>query len=264
MITTEHYLKQIELCKTQLEAERISNQIYSLANTTSEGFFKAPFALTWEVFYKLLELEKIYNLSNFASAYIAVVLTKPKLSANWLKRTNVKKWSDFEDYCNEIYYHIAQVVIPKWDKERNDNFLAFLTPELLTILNETAKPEVSKYIQKTYGRSVNSIDAISQELGHELDVEDKTFSTERTVLKAIENEEKFYYQSLMFKNKRKTSADDFSKDDIKRALIMSQIFGGLEKDLNLVKRVYSALEEKEKISMKKKEKTFSYDDFVLD
>ena len=264
MITTENYLKQIELCKTQLEAERISNQIYVLANTTSEGFFKAPFTLTWEIFYKLLELENVYHLSNFASAYVAVVLIKPKLSANWLKRANVKKWSDFDDYCNEIYYHIAQNVIPKWDKEINDNFLAYLTPELLTILNETAKPEVSKYIQKKYGRTVNSIDAISQELGHEFDVEDKHFSTEKTVLKTIEKEEKSYYQALIFQKKHNENKDTISKEDIKRALIVSQIFGGLANDLNLSKRVFLALEEKEKLAMKKKEKTYHYDDFVLE
>lgn len=229
-MTAEQFLKEIHLCKTQLEAERIVNQIYVLANTTSEGFFKLPFPINWDVFYELLNLEQKYHLSNFGSAYVAVAFVKPKLSLNWSKRTNIKKWSDFEDYCNEVYYHIAENVIPSWNKNINDNFLAYLTPELLTILNETAKPEVSQYIQKTYGRTVGSIDAISQELGHEFDVEDKNISTEKDVLNRIEKEEKKDLIAIIYQNRDKNN-EQITKEQVKRTLIMTQLFGGVSPEL---------------------------------
>ena len=88
MNLTEQFLNEIEQCDTELKARNLIGQVYQKANTTSEGFLKAPFPLTWDVFYKLVELEKKFNLNYFASSYIALVLVKPKLSSNWAKRAH--------------------------------------------------------------------------------------------------------------------------------------------------------------------------------
>ena len=246
MITSSTYLQAIQNCTTQMEANRVAEQILAPVpferDSALEGnSFKSNIQVNWEVFYALVELEDKFNLEHNYSAYAAIILSKPKLSSHWATRANVKKCTDFEDYLLDMYMYIWKEVIPKWDKNINDNFFAMLQPEMLTVLNETAKPEVSNYLQHNHGKTLESYEAISEHLGHEFEMADDTTNVEERAVKDVTRLERdVYYELVQYSDlDDEEITEDEIKEQIKRALIVNQMFGGFSREL--AERVLSAM-----------------------
>ena len=173
-------------------------------------------------------MEKRTGIDHGASSYAAVILSKPKLAANWKKKENIRKYTSLEDYLQDVYLHINGTVMKNWDPEKNDNFWAYLNGELLTVVAKTAKPEISDYYQKKDCVNMVSYEQMLEAPGNDFDLVDRRTNVEDSVMRSIEFEEKAVFHRIVVDNKDEL----YSKANIRNGLIASQLFGGLDNASN--------------------------------
>ncbi len=237
-VTKDTFMGRLFSAKTQSEAKAVFDSVFSMDASTVTSSFKSPVECSWEIFYPMVEKENEFKLDHKASAYYVMNLLEPKLKVMWNKKDilPIKKWSEYGDFLTDVWGQIYTKLTPKlnkkgkiegWDKSTNDNFLAYILPEIRTILNEVTETEVSKYIADTYDISVGSLDALIDNSENPLQVHDRTINVEEHVVNKIMLEENASYKQL------KASAHKSTKEQISDVLTASFMADGMsDKELD--------------------------------
>lgn len=229
--SSEAYLSRLYAVTDSASAKRVLDEVMHCDTSDFKNMFKPtiPFALTWDIFYKMVEVEDRFDLNHYDSAYVGIVLSKPKFEQIWNKPSVRNNYCGIEDFFQDLYITAANSIINKWDSSINDNFFAYFTPEMQTVFNRTSVSELSTYLRNTKGYSEVYIEGLktpSKESGDEeatFEIADVNVDVESTVLDKIEEEEMANYNNLLNYNSDKY----LDKNSVSNALVATQIFGGI-------------------------------------
>ena len=230
---------------TTSEAKDLLATVYSGNSETTATAFTSQVESKWDVFYAMLATENKFSLEHNASAYHVIGLIEPKLKGVWAKRDALplKKWSSYDDFKVDVFIMIHEKLSPVvnkkgntvgFDMEKNDNFLAYISPELNTVLNEITDQEISKHLAKVHGLSLHSLEGLTEDERNPIQVRDHCTNVEETVSESIDPEHGVQYRQIKnaeydeekkcFVNMEKLVSD---------TLTSSLLFGGLD-DSDLV------------------------------
>lgn len=200
LMTEEEFLDAADKVKTQFEAENLLHKIYALSSESWASSFKANIEVTWKVFYRILNLEKEFNILNhFAAAYALMNVCSPALNNLWFTKTRVpeQRWCGQEDFMNSCFLYVSDLLEVSVDEkgkehgynpERNDNILPWAMSTFTSCVNSVLAPDISRYLQKTYGYSSMSLDEPCDSEDHQIQVADLTQCVEDYVIAKIESE----------------------------------------------------------------------------
>lgn len=186
-------IAKIQQVKNVEDARLLISFVYPLDASSTDDFYSSSSIqdLSWNSFYAIVDLEEQYELGHFSSAYVATSLVLPKISKMYVSISRNCS-QDKGDFCSKVFMNICDNIIPKWDKNKNDNFFAFLQPNLRTSYNEMLEGEdgPSKYLQTTKGLSVTSIEGMNEHLESGFEAKDSSESVEDIVLLKIQREKR--------------------------------------------------------------------------
>lgn len=131
--------------------------------------------LSWELFYKLLELPQERDRGYWLSAIVASTLLKPIISKQFFKNQNdrVKENVD-EDFLNDCIIEIARV-IPGFDKSKSQ-FPKYIAPYIMQMAYVHGN-DLSVYLSKKKGIRVFSQNALAESLGEDNQQKDPYFNS---------------------------------------------------------------------------------------
>lgn len=233
----EQFCNDLRNAKTETEADQILKTVYDGVSTASyREAFSSGVEPDWNAFYAMVETENRFGMDHKQSSYYVMSLIEPKLNKMWSTKSQLphKKWGSFEDFQSEVWMHILDKMTIKtnkkgkeagWNPEINDNFLAYISKELMTVLNKVTEPEISRYLSKTYTYAMFSLDELMEDGSNPLQVEDERMNVEAYVERKIEAEENAWLvqkaESVGKKNISRTTTD---------LLTLKNLFGGVTED----------------------------------
>ena len=226
---------------TAFKAQEALHRLYGDSSEDADKAFTSPVELDWNLFYKAVEKEKEFHLEHDASAYYAINLVETKLKHMWsTKDQGPKKWSEYDDFRTAVWAMIRQKLSPSvnkkgktvgWDPSINDNFLAFIIPEIRTVLNEITRSDISKYMSTKNGWSIGSLEEMMEDEDNPLQVAGKTVDVEDAVLEQMEHDKRRHIYDVPGSHN-----GDLTKT-LTDMLTMQKMFGGIsEKDLDLAEK----------------------------
>ena len=199
-LTEEEFLKASEAVKTQFEAQKLLNKVYSLSSESFTKSFKTPIEMTWPVFYRIYELENKFGITNhFASAYGLMNVCEPVLNNLWFTKTRVpeQRWASQEDFLSSCFMYVSELLELTVDEkgkehgynpEKNDNILPWAISTFTSCVNSVVAPDISLYLQKTYAYSSVSLDEPCDNEDHKLQVKDVSCCVEEFIMAKIKSE----------------------------------------------------------------------------
>lgn len=237
------FLERLKTIKNPEEANLLLFEVYPKSVKSTDDFYTTSGVkdLGWDSFYAVRDVEDKFGLGNFASSYIATNLAFPKISKMYASIA-ANCGQDKGDFCSKVLENISTNVIPKWDKSKNDNFFAYLLPNLRTTYNEMLEGDdgPSKYYQKKKGLSLTSIEAMNEnsEVGFEVQSSDE--SVEDQVIEKIKREDR----SLLKRIINLESEDKVNNENIWNSIICQKLFNTDSEELSIVedKRISTMLE----------------------
>ncbi len=226
-MTSEEFLKKIQNCESYAEAQMLSGLIFSSDSSTTDKTFKPSIPVDWKIFYDLIDMENRFGLSHWGSAYAFMHIGMPRIQAVWNNKDTEMSSSDIDDYKQQLFYDLPGY-IDKWDRDRNDNFLAFINNELSTTANKVAKPEINDYIRKTRGYSMSSLDQLREatENSNGYDPEDPNVNVEESAIDLYESRGKSLLNN-MITIEDEDNVITGSKTQSKNAIFAQKLLGGI-------------------------------------
>ena len=265
-IPADRFLSELNEADTQFRVSQVLEKVYSFEASSTGQAFKSNVENSWDVFYKMKEKEDELHMEHGASAYYVMDLISPKLHKLWLSKETmgIKKWSEYGDFLTAVWCQINSKLnlkenkkgkIEGWDKDKNDNFLAYIIPEIRTVLNEVTETEISKHLANSREISLTSLDALMDNEDSPLQVGDdsnmekesidnmsmrekitclKTFNPEDSIIDRLDNE-----SEMKKARKSKKSNNKETQSLIRNSLTVAKLFGGdlpdiIEDDLSPV------------------------------
>ena len=194
MLTTEKFIENVKRCTNEEDARLAISGAYPTSFGTSDSFYHSSGIadLGWDAFYAVRDVEEKFHLGCCVSAYIATCLAYPRIGKLYSEMAN-NCTSSKEDFCSKVFELLMTDIIPKWDKTINNNFWAYLQPNLLTVRNEIRNEDrgISDYIVKTRGLSVTSMEYLKEKSENSSwELPDYEQDVEEKVLYNIEQERK--------------------------------------------------------------------------
>lgn len=232
MVQADFLLKLSEV-ENEEDARLLLGVVYPTSVKSTDDFYTTSGIedLGWDSFYAVREVEEKFNLGNFASSYIATNLAFPKISKMYASIA-ANCGQDKGDFCSKVLENISTTVIPKWDKSKNDNFFAYLLPNLRTAYNEMLEGDdgPSKYYKEKKGLSLTSIEAMNEnsEVGFEIVSNDE--SVEDQVIEKIKREDR----SLLKRIINLESEDKIDNENIWNSIICQKLFNDKENEFAIV------------------------------
>lgn len=181
------FLDRVSKVKSQQEALDTIGLLYPSCVDSSESFYHASAIedMDWQSFYAVRKMEDEFDAGLFASGYIATVLAFPKISL-YYGEIAPSVHQEKSDFCARILDMTVTKLIPEWDKEKNDNFFAYMLPHLLTVRNAILAEDggPSKYLKQKKGLSLVSMEGMKEksESGTTWDMPDYEKNTEEEAL----------------------------------------------------------------------------------
>ena len=222
--------------------ERLQNVIDS-GNTIDERLYydisqASSKDLSWDLFYKLIDIPQEKNGGYWLSAIVASTLLKPIISKQFFKNQNdrVKENVD-EDFLNDCIIEIARV-IPGFDKSKSQ-FPNYIHPYIMQV-GYVHGNDLSVYLSKKTGIRVFSQNALTANAGEDNQQKDPYYNSasDYKIEEEVEKREKVR-RSELFRAIVVEKALSGSKDQEKRGkAIESQ--RTYSKAMRLVKEITSA------------------------
>lgn len=225
-IAEEEFLAAIDMAATSEDAIAVLNFAVSHDTSNAEKFYKPNIEdVTWKSFYAARELEEKFELSDFVSAYLATSLAKPKIKSFYSEISgNVNQ--DLDDFFSRTMVMIGEKLIPAWDKQKNDNFFAYLQPNLRTIRNELLSEDggPSKYLKETKGFSSVSMEYLKEKTESGWDAMDHETNTEEAAFKSIDRDKKELLKRVIGLKQENNA----TSENIWNSIICQKLFHGKE------------------------------------
>lgn len=242
-MTQEEFIEKSKTIKDAEEARLLLSEVYPKSIKSTDDFYTTSGIddLGWDSFYVVREIEDELHLGNFASSYVATNLSFPRISKMYASiAANCRQ--DKGDFCSKVLENISINIIPKWDKSKNDNFFAYLLPNLRTTYNEMIEGDdgPSKYYKKKKGLSLTSIEAMNEksEVGFEVQSTEK--SVEDQVIDKIRREDRILLKRIINLDKE----ENFDEDNIWNSIICEKLFSSDKDEFAIVddRRIATILE----------------------
>jgi len=230
--TTEEFLDAVLSCKDRATASILSDRFAPKDSSTYESSYTPAVEPSWELFYALICMEEKFGLYHSASTFAVMDLLKPRISLVWSKKEKLPT-ADIEDFLQNLFLFISTTGIDKWDSKINDNFYAFINPELQTVVNETVVPEINKYLKQTRGITSVSSDELNEKLEGGFDAVDENTSVEDQALRNVERKnlsvlgKAITIEDTPDEKTGKITISTKSKKQIKNAIIAEGLFEGV-------------------------------------
>ena len=136
-------LRDLNAADSGYKVKKVIEAVYSQDCTDSDSAFACPVSLDWKLFYRIVERENEFHLDHDAAAYYCTNLVETKLKHMWACRSQKVNqiWAEYEDFRTAVFMMIKAQLNPEvnkkgkvvgWDKSVNDNFLAYLIPQIMT------------------------------------------------------------------------------------------------------------------------------------
>lgn len=229
MISQEAFLEKLSQIRNEEHAEHVLHLAYPTDNMSSDNFFHSSGIrdLSWESFYAVREIEEKYDLSCYVSAYLATTLAYPKISSYYAEMA-ANCHQEKSDFCSRVYLMTMCKLIPEWDKSKNDNFLAYMLPNLRTVRNEIFAEDngPSQYLRKKKGLSTVSMDALKEKSETGWDTADKEQNTEEAALANIEMDKKRLLKRIVCLGSNKMATEE----NIWNSIVCQKLFHSQNED----------------------------------
>lgn len=235
--TTDEYVKELRNCNSESYAEILGQALMSDNSSSTKGAYSPSIPVTWSMFYALVDLENRFGLPHTTSAYAAIDLITPKIASTWTSKKATMNRAEIDDYLEDLYFDLVTNYIDKWDPKKNNNFLAFIIPELSTTANVTAAPEINPYLQKKKGYSSLSLDGLNDSTEGGFEAEDPNSRVDEDAMRNIECEKLGLMGKIIKDDGKKITG---SKEEVKKAILADKLLGGIR---SLEEDVIDALNE---------------------
>jgi hypothetical protein len=196
----DDFIQKLANAKSAEDVRIVLGFVYPTDCSTGDAFYKSSGIedLNWATFYAVREAEEKYDLGCFASAYIATSLAYPKIGKIYGEMANTCI-SGKDDFGSRVFELLTNDLIPKWDKNKNDNFFAYLQPNLQTVRNAIRNEDrgISDYMVRTRGTSVTSMEYIREKSESGWDLPDQDQNVEEDVMRIIERERKLLLKRVI-------------------------------------------------------------------
>lgn len=242
-MTQSEFLEKAKAIKNIEEARLLLSVTYPTSVKSTDDFYTTSGVedLGWDTFYVVREIEEKFVLGNFASSYIATSLAFPKISKMYASIA-ANCGQDKGDFCSKVLENISSNVIPKWDKSKNDNFFAYLLPNLRTTYNEMLEGDdgPSKYYKEKKGLSLTSIEAMNENSEVGFEVQSGEDSVEDQVIDKIAREDR----SLLKRIINIENEDKIDSENIWNSIVCQKLFNTDKNELTIVddRRIAKVLE----------------------
>lgn len=229
MITQEEFLEKLDNVTNQSQADKVLHLAYPTDNMSSDNFFHSSGIrnLSWKSFYKVKEIEDKFQMGYYVSAYLATALAYPKISQHY---TDIAPncHQEKSDFCSRVYLMTMCKLIPEWDIEKNDNFLAYMLPNLRTVKNEIFGEDngPSQYLRKKKGLSTVSMDALKEKSETGWDTPDREKNTEEAAIASIEMDKKRLLKRIVCLGNSKMATEE----NIWNSIICQKLFHSHNED----------------------------------
>lgn len=271
--STEDFAMMCGRCMTEAEALSLSRLVENTDATSTRAALSSAIPPTWSMFYELLKMEKKFGIPHTGTAIVCVDLCTVLIGKYFVSKKNGNTGNnraDMDDFAMALYEAMISGTIDKYDPNVNDNFLAFISPEMRTVCNEVFEEEIPRYLEITRGLSITSLDKLMEAEDSVFDPEDKTQNVELSVVRSEEKEslklvslsdvekenlskdsEKKIPLPKRVKNltaeeeaayRAKKVAEAIQKSQIKKAIIMSKIGGGVQNFRSEMSAAFSMFE----------------------
>lgn len=228
----EEFLLRVQAVESEAEALEVTALIYPDSADSSEVFYRASAIknMDWQSFYAVREMEEKFHIGAFSSAYIAVVLSFPKISYYYSQiapYTNQEKG----DFCGRVLDMTVTKLIPEWDKEKNDNFFAYMMPNLLTVRNAMRAEDggPSSYLKAQKGMSLVSIEGMKEksDASANWDTPDMDKNTEEEVIQRLKQGKMFLFHKVVGLSNEDALP---TEDNIWNTILCRKLFHGKDED----------------------------------
>ncbi len=200
-MSSEEFISGLNEQNTQREAEEfINNHLYGPRSDSTANSYKPAIPPTWNIFYNLLMVELKFGITkHFASSYLLMSLMMPRLCNLWYTKTNGvdHRWASMDDFLTACFLWFSKYLEPcvdekgkvcGFDPNINPNILPFADQGFLARLKDVTKPECSEYLQKRYGLTFNSLEALMENKENPTQVPDVETCVEEFILSRLEPE----------------------------------------------------------------------------
>ena len=269
--STSEFIQMCQNASSSAEAMQIANLVYGMDASTSKNALSSAIKPSWTMFYELLKMENKFGIPHAGTALVAVDLCSVLVGKCFVSKKNGNSGDNrggFDDFTSSLYIALRDGIIDKYDENINDNFLAFLYPEMRTVCNEVFKEELPNYLKQVKGLSVTSLDKLMSSEDSVFDPVDRTSDVEGTAIRREEQrkvaairlcdaeldaiEERIAKSSKKIIDKKEMSADEASeyrtrkvalavkKASLSKAIIMSKICGGVKNFSNEMSEAFEA------------------------
>lgn len=242
-MTQAEFIEKSKTIKDAEEARLLLSEVYPKSVKSTDDFYTTSGIddLGWDSFYVVRDIEDEFHLGNFASSYIATNLSFPKISKMYASIA-ANCGQDKGDFCSKVLENISTTVIPKWDKSKNDNFFAYLLPNLRTAYNEMLEGDdgPSKYYKEKKGLSLTSIEAMNENSEVGFEIQSTEESVEDQVIDKIRREDR----SLLKRIINLENEEKVNDDNIWNSIICQKLFSSDKEEFAIVddRRIATILE----------------------